>query len=216
MKKIGYFLLLISLSLIARAAASGPAVLVEKDPVHVLRKTFNRDHLPPDMPPLTPLEAGLCDHRFFCETKLQVSMPPIKRGRVSATLTSLTVTIRLEIVIWTEENTAPKIVAHEEAHREIAEHYYLHADFIAHHFAEKIIGQKIQVEVRNTQPDLEGALRDIQNGVVAQYLDETARRCIFAQDRFDTITDHSRNLIPEADAMAEALNDEETHHAKKQ
>ena len=39
-------------------------------------------------------------------------------------------------------------------------------------------------------------------------------RCDYAQDRFDTITDHGRELIANVAAMKKAISDEEAHWAE--
>lgn len=198
------------------AWAAGPdvPVTVKKLPAQIARKTFDPEKPPAEMPPLAPFEAGLCEFSFGCETRLQVSMLSSRATIVPGTISSIKVITTLQIVVWTAENSPKKIIAHEEAHRAIAEHYYVGAEGIAQRLGQRQIGRKITVPMRNEKPDLDSALGGLQNEIVKDFLSQTAQRCKFAQERFDAITDHSRNPVPEDDAMAAAIKDEEAHYAR--
>lgn len=209
----GGLLFWLSLGCLVQAAApSSAGVSIEKEPVRIERRTFNPDHPPADMPPHTSLEAGLCEYRFGCETRSEATQSRSLLKTLPATISALQLKLQLQIVIWTIENAPQKIVDHEEAHRTIAEHYYAHAEVPARRFGEEIIGRKIKVAGRDKKAALEETLHDLQNEIVGKYLQETARRCTFAQERFDAITDHSRNPISEEAAVTQALREEENHH----
>ena len=51
-------------------------------------------------------------------------------------------------------------------------------------------------------------LNKLQVLFTKEYLDATGRRCIFAQERFDVITNHGLNSISESEAMDRALAEE--------
>lgn|GEM_PF-1018957 len=191
------------------------AVTVEKTPVQIERKTFDPENPPANMPAHAPLEAGLCESRFGCETQIEVSLPHSRKKAVQGTIIAMKLKTQLGITLWVAENSPKKISDHEEAHRAIAEHYYATGDAVAHRLAVAAIGRKVTVAMRDKKPAIEEALNDLQNETLAMYLNETARRCNFAQDRFDAITDHSRNPIPERDAEAQALQEEEAHYAEE-
>jgi hypothetical protein len=57
-------------------------------------------------------------------------------------------------------------------------------------------------------------LKKIQAAVIADYMRETATRCDAAQARYDAITEHSMNSIPESEAMARAMAEEESAYAQ--
>lgn len=201
----------------AWAATSPSTVVITKEPAEIERKTFDPQSPPPEMPPLNPSEAALCEFRFGCETRFEVSMLASSAARtIPGTISSITVITSLQIVVWTPHNSPQKIIAHEEAHRAIAEHYYRDVEVIARRLAQRQIGRAVTVPMRNEKPDVETALGGLQNEIVTEYLNQTARRCKFAQERFDVITDHSRKSTGEEDAMAQAIRDEGSHYATRE
>lgn len=205
-----FWLGLASAALRATPAAGG--LSIDKEPVRIERKTFNPDHPPADMPTHTALEAGLCEYRFGCETRSEATQSRSWVKTLPAKISALQLKLQLQIVIWTIENAPQKIVDHEEAHRSIAEHYFAHAEIVAHRLGEAALGRKLNVPGHDKNQALEEALHQLQNEIVEKYSQETAHRCTFAQERFDAITDHSRNSIPEKVAVAQALQEEENHY----
>ena len=184
-------------------------IVIKVEPVKITRSTFDRQNPPAEMPKLTPPEVGTCAYSFGCATEVVVRGP---RGR-AAKVTGIEVSTRLTITIWTPEGGNPKILAHEEGHREICEIYYAPAESIARDLAKRTIGKRIAASVRDTAA-AEEELKRIQNALIAEFMRETAARCDFAQARFDAITQHSMNSIPESDAIVRSVTEEEEAYAK--
>lgn len=189
--------------------ASPQGIVLKIEPAKITRRTFDRQNPPAEMPKLTPPEVGTCAYSFGCATEVVVHGTPGRPAKVAG----VEVSTKLTITIWTPQGGNPKILAHEEGHREICEIYYAPAESIARDLAKRAIGKRITASVRNTAAT-EAELKRIQNGLIAEFMRETASRCDFAQSRFDAITQHSMNSIPESDAIIRAVAEEEEHYAK--
>lgn len=207
--RLGVLLLLAVLSsfIAASAAEAKPAVTVEKRVPKIKRRTFDPQKPPADLPELKPTEAGLCQAEFLCETQVAVDGYR-SASEVQFAVTTVRVTISLNITIWTQGNASPKLVAHEETHREIAEVYYREADAIAQRLAEKLIGKRFVVPLDDKAATLR-VLGKMQDNLIADYLHETAKRCTLAEDQFDLITHHGLLPIPASEARDRALDQEE-------
>jgi hypothetical protein len=149
-------------------------------------------------------------YSFGCST--EVVMRGV-RGR-AARVTGIEVATRLSITLWTPEQGPPKVLAHEEGHRALAEMYYRLAEPVARRLAERELGKPIPAPVRD-QRAAEPELKKIQDALIAEYLRETASRCDFAQARYDAITEHSMNSTPETEAIARAVAEEEAEYARR-
>ena len=193
----------------AATDAWAQGVVIKVEPAKITRRTFDRQNPPAEMPKLTPPEVGTCQYSFACATEV---MARGTRGR-PAKVTGVEVSTRLKITLWTPQDGPHKILAHEEGHREICEIYYAPARSIARDLAERTIGKRLSVSVRDTAAT-EGELKGIQNALIAEFMRETASRCDFAQARFDAITNHSMNSIAESEAIVRAVAEEAAAYAK--
>jgi hypothetical protein len=194
------------LSITSVAAESGlVGVVVKVDPPHVTRRTFDPKNPPKEMPTLTPPEVGTCVYSFGCSTEIVMRG---ERGR-TARVTGVQVATRLGITLWTPQAGPPKILAHEEGHRAIAEMYYQLAEPVARRLAGQVLGKPVSWSTGRDEKAAETELKKIQDELIAEYLRETARRCDVAQAHFDTITQHSMDPIPESEAVASAIAEEE-------
>ena len=66
------------------------------------------------------------------------------------------------------------------------------------------------------QAMLDEALDGLKNQLIADFMKEIGDRSEFAQDRFDTITNHGREPISNEEAMARAIADEAEHRKNSQ
>ena len=123
-------------------------------------------------------------------------------------MTAGEISVHLDITVWTPANASPALVAHEETHREICEAYYEHVEAVARRLAEAVVGRKLTVPSANRESATDQAVRAVQKELIKNFLAQTAERCTDAQERFDLITDHSRNPIANADAKERALAEE--------
>lgn len=192
-------------------AAAPPRVTVEAAPAKIERRTFDPRNPPAEMPKLTPPEVGTCVYQFACSTEAQASGSRARLGREPARVTEIALRASLTVTIWTPQNGPAKILAHEEAHREICEYYYDQAEAIGRRLAQRALGTPLQ---SRTTAGMEAELDRLQKSLIREFLHETATRCDFAQDRFDAITQHSMNPIGEQVALVRAIAAEEASYAQ--
>jgi hypothetical protein len=198
-----------SLILCVAAAASRAAdehpVTVKKNPPKITRQSFDPKRPPARMPKLTPPESGVCHFEFTCDAGLETFVDQIDPRTVEIEVDSVDMILDLEVDIWAMNGAPKKLLAHEEGHRQIAEHYYQKADTIARELGKKMIGKK----ARGTGPNKDAATKDANHKLLSElnlaYMAETRVRCSACQKRYDKITNHSLIPIPEADAIAQAL-----------
>jgi hypothetical protein len=183
-------------------------VSVTKAPAQIERREFDPNNPPAEMPKLTPPEAGLCWYAFHCETELQSTTVTEAGKSVVTTVKSVKFRLRLKVMVWTRVNATSKLVAHEEAHREIAEIYYRDADAFARDLAEKLIGRRFSLPLTGTVAAGQAIIRKLQDNLSGDFIRGVADRCHFAEDRFDAITRHGLNPITEAEALARATAEE--------
>ena len=179
-------------------------VTVTVQPPNITRRTFDPKNPPPEMPKLKPPEVGTCVYSFRCTADMEVQGPVGKPAR----LTGIQVTTNLTITLWTPDIGPRKILDHEEAHRAICEVYYGRAEEIARKFAEQQLSRTFTASASD-KGAIDAELADVQEKVLAGYLGETAKRCDFAQARFDAITQHSISPIDESTAIKQALKEEQ-------
>lgn len=200
------------LGLISAGAESAPAtsgVVVKIEPAKITRRTFDPENPPLEMPRLHPPEIGTCVYSFQCTTEMETRGPLAR----PAQLTGIEVSAKLTITLWTPRDGPPKVLAHEEGHRAICEIFYEQADAIGRRLAQREIGRTLKSTMQDKRA-VEAELKKIQDGLIAAFLRETAKRCDFAGERYDAITQHSKNPIPESAAIIQALAEERAAYAR--
>jgi hypothetical protein len=110
----------------------------------------------------------------------------------------------LPIDIWVARGAPPKLAAHEEGHRQIAEDYYKGADVIARELGKKMIGKKAQGTGRNKQEAQSNAQQKLLTELNDAFMAATRVHCRICEDHYDDITNHSLKPIGEADAIVQA------------
>lgn len=188
----------------ATAQSSGGVTVNHEAPV-VTRQQFDWQQPPRDMPKLTPPEAGVCDTTFAINMTVGFSLDAVAPRVVELWVERLEITTRLTIDIYTLAGGPSKLVAHEEGHREISEHYYRNSAVAVHAVARPLIGKMF----RGTGLTRNAAQQDAMNKITAAledgYMTRTRLRAGAANERFDEITQHGLNSIDEADAIAMAI-----------
>ncbi len=190
-----------------------PAITVVRHPPVVAYDTFAPGRPPPHVSPFLQYERGLCRSSFGAITQICVEFPRLGRASVTGVVKSVHVVLRLDLQIWCMEGTGPEVLAHEEAHRAISEHYYRDAERVAHRLAAALIGRTVLLPGPDPAAAVADALRPLQESLLADYNREVEARCAWAQERFDAITEHGAAPIENAIAMARALADEAAHGA---
>lgn len=194
-----------ALALAGAGAVPPTAVTVEQAPVRVQRRTFDPAHPPREMPPLTPPEAGLCWYEFVCETEIGTEMRDDPARPVVARVRGVKLKLQLNVVIWLRAGATAKLTAHEEGHRAIAEHFYRAAGEVAHRLGAGLMGRTFPLPVKDRKAASGRAMGTLQDELIRQFLAETADRCKVAEEKFDAITRHGLDAIPEAEAIQRSL-----------
>ena len=186
------------------AAPRSPVRVTRETPV-VVREEFDPRRPPPDMPPLTPPEAGVCKTTFALDASVNFSAEQLARTRVRIYVDELDIVTHARFDIFTALKTPAKLRAHEEGHRAIGEHFYENAAAVASDIGRRLIGKTYD----GTGADPEAAQRDAFNKVVAEietaYMARMRIPSAAANERFDEITNHGLLPIDEAEAIAQAI-----------
>lgn len=183
-------------------------VTIKKNPPKITRQSFDPKRPPARMPKLTPPESGVCHFEFTCDAGLETFVDQIDARTVEIEVDAVDMILELEIDIWAMNGAPKKLLAHEEGHRQIAEHYYKTAEIVARELGKKMIGRKARGTGANKQAATNDANHKLLSELNLAYMNETRARCSACQKRYDKITNHSLIPIPEADAIAQALTAE--------
>lgn len=193
--------------LIAARLAHGQraAVSVTREEPVIERIEFDPRRPPPDMPPLTPPEAGVCKTTFELSASVRYSAERLTSTTARIYVEGLDIVTRLRFDIFTVQGGPPKLRAHEEAHREIGEHFYRNAAQIAEDIGRRLIGATFD----GSGEDEEAAQRDgfqrVVTTIESAYMARVRIPSAAANERFDEITNHGSNTVDEAEALALAL-----------
>lgn len=201
---------------LASLRAAAPIVSIEQKPPRIEYIAFEPGHPPPILQRSPGVEAAFCGTTFDCTCGLYAETPKFTFGLGAAKITSVVVSTRVHIIIWTPVGGPPEYMAHEETHRAISEHYYREAGAVAKRLAEQLAGKKLDLPKKKSEAMLDEALNELKNQLIADFMKEIGDRSVFAQDRFDTITNHGREPISNQEAMARAISDEEKHWKSSQ
>jgi hypothetical protein len=183
--------------------AETPGVVVDKQPVHFVKRTFDPNNPPADMPPLSAGEAAECDSDFRANASVRGQILRANFNRATLTITQVRITLQLNIAIWVPAEATQHILDHEEGHRQISESYYQAADKVAERVAAAYLGR--QVEIAGSDPNAESG--PVLQRMAAEITDEYGKELNPdpTQLLYDDITDHSRNDVVAADAVAHVL-----------
>lgn len=194
-----------SLRTVAVYAQRASPVRVTREEPLINRIEFDPRRPPPDMPPLTPPESGVCKTTFELSASLRYSAERLTRTTSRIYVDALDIVTRLRFDIYTIENAPPKLRAHEEGHRAIGEHYYRDAATIAENIGRRLIGKTFD----GSGVDEQTAQRDAFDKAVAQiereYMARVRIPSAAANERFDEITRHGLDAIDETQAVAQAI-----------
>ena len=197
-------------------------VTVEKAPVVVVRKTFDRRNPPKEMPPLGPNADAVTYIRFGCSTNSSYQVTSKRHdtsrrraGGCSATarIDDLDVQLELEITVWVPRGARAKLVNHEEGHRVIAERIYETAERAARAEAAKWVGRSVTGKGADCAAAAETAVRDANQRFCDAYLEATSAWSGRVGNLYDDLTDHGRRDNPTIDeAIAQAFEKDAEEH----
>jgi hypothetical protein len=188
---------------IARAQRS--AVRVTREEPVVVRTEFDPRRPPRDMPPLTPPESGVCKTTFELAASVSYSAEPLSRTTARIYVDELDIVTRLRFDIYTVRNGPEKLRAHEEAHRQIGEHYYRDAAVIAEGIGRRLVGATFEGRGADVQAAQQNAFDQVVGEIERAYMARVRIPSATANERFDEITNHGLSPIGEAEAVALAI-----------
>ena len=180
------------------------APIVNKLPVHFANRTFDPSSPPPEMPPMIPGEAAVCDSNFVANANVSGDTHPTDATHASVNVTQVKVTLQLNITIWTPGKVSPRVMEHENGHRQISEHYYESGDEIAERIAATYLGRQTEISGSDLDGEAGKLLQQMAAEITAEYGKQLNPEP--AQLLYDTITDHSRNEVSVQDAVNHAIN----------
>jgi hypothetical protein len=179
--------------------------VIEKQPATVATHTFDPAAPPADMPPLAAGEEAECDSDFVSDANVKAETRTVEGTNALVTVTGVRVTLQLKINIWIPEGATQHVIEHEEGHRQISEYYYRTADKIADEVAAPYLGKQVSISGADLNAEANKLLRQMGAEITAEY----NRRLNpgLAQNRYDDVTDHSRNEVSAREAVEQVLKD---------
>lgn len=181
------------------------AVTIDKQAENFAQRTFDAANPPADMPAMNPGEEAVTDSNFVSGVNVSGRTHPGDGTHETVTITQIHVTLQLELTIWVPSDVTQHVLGHEQGHREISEYYYRDADKVARRIATGYIGREEVV----SGADLAAASGEWLQQMGKEISDEYNRELNPdpAQQRYDLITNYSRNGVVAADAVKQVLND---------
>jgi hypothetical protein len=186
------------------------AVTIEKEPINFASRTFDPANPPAEMPPMVPGEEAVCDSNFLSNVNVVGRTLQTDGARELVTITQIKVTLRLNITIWVPNDASEHVIEHEDGHRAISEYYYQGADKIAERIAAGYIGKKELISSQSAEgTDLQTESNQWLSQTGTEITDEYNAELNPgpAQQRYDLMTDYSRNDVVAKDAVAQVLKD---------
>ena len=189
----------------AGAQGQSSTVRVTREEPIIVRTEFDPNRPPPEMPPLTPPEAGVCKTTFELSASLTYSAERLSGLAARIYVDGLDIVTRLRFDIYTAQGAPPKLRAHEEGHRAIGEHYYNDAARIAEDIGRRLIGVTFDGTGLDQEAAQENAFAKAVAEIEREYMARMRTPSSAANERFDEITRHGLETIEEADAIALAI-----------
>ncbi len=187
------------------AAKQAPSLTIDKLPVAFFMHTFDPSAPPADMPPLAAWEEAECDSNFVSNANVKGRTEMVDGTHGVITVTDVKVTLQLAINIWVAEGAPKRVIEHEQGHRQISEHYYETGEKVAEEIAATYLGKQVAATGADPNAEVNKLLQQMGAEITAEY----SRRLNpnLAQNRYDDMTDHGRNDVSAAEAVAEALKE---------
>jgi hypothetical protein len=186
-----------------RQLAESAVPEIDKQPVAFANRTFDPAAPPADMPSLSNGENAACESNFAANADVGGETGSTDATHGTVTITKIKVTLQANINIWTPPDVTTHVMEHEQGHRQIAEFYYQSADKIAARIAATYMGKHAEITGADLNAESNKWLEKMASEIAAEYNRELDPQP--TQLLYDSITDHSRNGVVAADAVAHAL-----------
>jgi hypothetical protein len=179
-------------------------VTIDKQAENFAQRTFDAANPPADMPAMNPGEEAVTDSNFVSGVNVSGRAHQSDATHETVTITQIHVTLQLELTIWAPADATQHVLDHEQGHREISEYYYRDADKVAERTARGYIGREEVV----SGADLNAASGEWLQQMGKEISDEYNRELNPdpVQQRYDLITNYSRNGVVAEDAVKQVLN----------
>jgi hypothetical protein len=194
-----------SATLVARADVN-----VDQKPPTIEHRTFDPAHPPADMPPLKGVEAAVTESKFDCQVGMKYQVVGHKReadGCVTTLMVqSVQATLQLNVIIWLPVGATPKLTAHEEGHRRIAEQVYADAQRVARAIAASLDGKKVIGQGTDCSAADKNAIDSSSHRFCDEYLKQTSDVARRVGETYDDLTAHGTRAEPgEDEAIRQAF-----------
>ncbi len=194
--------------LLAATAFANPRITIDHQKPTVQTRLFDRDNPPPDMIQLSDEEAAFCAYNLGANAAVSYSLRTRDDGRTcEATWTEITFTLTCEITIWLPQDFTPKLQAHEEGHRRIAERVYVQSKSLAEKLARDLAATPMKLDPRRCRESAEAFANTASQDICDQWLKVTGQRAAAVNEAFDRLTDHGRNDLEEDQAIQRAFEE---------
>ena len=177
--------------------------IIIKQPVAYANRTFDPVAPPAEMPRLRAGETAACDSDFQSSANVRGESRPTDAIHATVTITQVKVALGLSINIWVSTEVSQQVREHEDGHRQISEYYYQTADKLAERIAARFMGRRVDISGTNLSAESSRMLQQIAQDITAEYNRELNPGP--TQLLYDAITDHGRNEVVVADAVAHAI-----------
>jgi hypothetical protein len=186
-----------------RQLSEFPAPTIIKQPVTFASHTFDPTAPPADMPPLNTGEIAACDSDFESNASVRGESRQTDATHGTITITQVKLTLQLNINIWVPTGASPRVLEHEEGHRQISEYYYKTADKLAERVAASYVGKRVEISGTDLGAEFNKALQQTAREIGDEY--NKKLNPAPTQLLYDSITDHGRNDVVVQDAVAHAI-----------
>ncbi len=176
------------------------SVKVVKEPAVIATRTFDPSKPPKDMPKLGEGEDALTDCNYRCELSCKFRTVESKKTddgfAVAVKIYAVIITTHLNVTIWIPNNAPPKLVAHEQGHRDISERIYENAEKVAKSVASKIDERRAVGHGDSEQSAKQSAVTGLSRDTTRSYLDETLAKASRVNEIYDELTAHGTKQEP--------------------
>ena len=187
------------------AAKAAAAVTVTVEPPVREQVMFDRDRPPRRLPTDAGEDSAACSNVFEIEANIASAVEVVSPTTVVVYPDRFDITTRLRSTIYLPARKAYELREHEEGHRAIGEHYYGQAESVAREAAESLRSRSFEASGTDKAAAEQAAGALVRAALKDAFMQKTHARSAAANARYDVITNHGRNAITEADAIALAI-----------
>jgi hypothetical protein len=195
------------LTLICSPALADVQIVTE--PAETISRRFEPAHLPTEMPPLHEKEAALTQANFSCAVDLDYSVVEHRtengRAAVSLKIAGVSMTLRLQTIVWLPNQAPADLVRHEHGHEQIGARLLEQGKGIAEPIAKALEGRVVSGSGVTPDDAEQAATRSVVDAICSAYLKVIGERANRLNAEYDRLTDHGRSKVNVDEAVARAF-----------